>query len=163
MAKSVKIRLKPRETASRGWKGFIGWLEATHPKVFDRVAVSNSNFVTGQLSLRNSAQNLTGLAGDDNSPAQTVTAPPPAPSMIQQFVTSVAAAASALLPLAQQQKILKLQLKRAEAGLPPLDVGAYVDPNQGINVGVTPATQKTLLYLVGGVAGVFLLSRLLKR
>jgi hypothetical protein len=36
-----------------------------------------------------------------------------------------------------------------------------VDPNAGINVGVTAGTQKTLLYLGAGLAAAFLLSRLI--
>jgi hypothetical protein len=139
----------------------------------------DADFIMGQEQRRSSGARLgwvdpsTDIMGQEVSPAAQLglVAPdtPDAPATIEQpksvfdqFVTSVTKAAAAILPLAQQQKVLNLQLKRAQAGLPPLNVGAYIDPNQGFNVGLGAGTQKTLLYLGGGLAAAWILTRVLK-
>jgi len=47
----------------------------------------------------------------------------------------------------QQKQLLAVQVERAKAGLPPLDVSQYA---AGVNVGISPDTQKLIMY--GGVA-----------
>lgn len=154
-----KIRLEAKKGAANGWPGFFGWLSQTHPALYNRVRVMDSDFVQVAEQQHNAGSAvLPGMAGDDVPQA----AAPPA-SQVQQFLQVATQAATAILPLVQQQKILKVQLQRAQQGLPPLDVGAYVDPNQGVNVGINPATQKTLLWLGGGAVAAFLLSRILGR
>lgn len=153
---SKTVRLQAKAGAAPGWAGFMGWLADTHPQLYNKVRVMDSDFVQAAEQQSNAGSViLAGLSGDD--------APAPAPSQVQQFLQTATAAAAAILPLVQQQKVLNMQLKRAQAGLPPLDVGAYIDPNQGMNVGITPATQKTLMYLVGGGIAAFLVSRVIRR
>lgn len=136
--------------AARGYPGFVGWLAKVHPDVYNRVIATIPDTVS---ALRTIHSNGSVLHGDD----------PAASTRTQQFIAAVTSAATAILPIVQQQKLLKIQLERARAGQPPLDVGAYVDPNQGVNVGLNPGTQKTLLWLGGGIVGAWLLSRLLGR
>ncbi len=61
--------------------------------------------------------------------------------------------ASTLIMTDFQRRLLNIQLDRAEQGLPPLDPGQY---GVGVNVGLSPDTQKLLI--VGGLAlvGLFL-------
>lgn len=149
-----KIILRAKTGAKPGWGGFFGWLAATHPQLYNRARVANPAFVDDIESDHSTGSRL--LAGDGTiAPASSAT--------IQKVIDSIVNAGSAILPLVQQQKILKLQLERAKQGLPPLDVGQYVDPNQGLNVGLNPATQKTLLWLGGGAVAAFVLSRVLRR
>jgi hypothetical protein len=54
---------------------------------------------------------------------------------------------TALLTFSQQSDINKINLERARQGLPPLDA-AYT--GVGVNVGLSPATQKLVIY--GGLA-----------
>lgn len=150
-----KVILKARVGAAPGLPGFVGWLAATHPALYNRVAVSVPNQLNAIESMGASGSHLMGDA--------PTTAPSVSGTALQQFVSTVAQAGAAVLPLIQQQKVLKLQLQRAQQGLPPLDVGAYIDPNAGLNVGINPATQKVLLWLGGGVVGAWLLTRLMKR
>jgi hypothetical protein len=167
-----KIRLPVATNASRGFKGFIGWMQEVHPRLYSIMTATEGDFIAGQENARSSGSMLSGLGlvdpstnimGQEVSPGSTVSASsPPTGSVVDQFIQSVTRAAAVLLPLSQQQKVLNLQLQRAKAGLPPLNVGAYIDQNSGINVGVTPATQKTLLYLGGGLAAAWVLTRFLK-
>jgi hypothetical protein len=154
-----KVRLEAKQGAAPGWPGFFGWAASVHPKLYNQLRVMDPDFVQAMEQQHNAGSAiLPGVAGDDVPAAAA-----PAKSQVAQFLQVATQAASAILPLVQQQKILKLQLQRAQQGLPPLDVGAYVDPNQGVNVGINPATQKTLLWLGGGVLGAWLLSRVLGR
>jgi hypothetical protein len=168
---SKKIRLPVKEGASLGAKGFVGWLENTHPKLFAYMAAAEPDFIAGQQNLRSSGSRISGLglidpstniAGQEVSPASSISGgADKGGSVLDQFVSTLSKAAAAFLPLKQQQDVMKVQLARMKAGLAPLDVGAYVDPNAGLNVGVTAGTQKTLLLLGGGLAVAFLVSRLI--
>jgi hypothetical protein len=111
-------------------------------------------------------------ANDDLSPVTlTVTraategitnsTPMPTTAGNSQIVQTITQAASALLPLYQQQQILNAQLQRAQKGLPPLDTSRYIDPNTGLNVGLNAGTQNTLLMLGGLAVGGLLLFKVL--
>jgi hypothetical protein len=56
----------------------------------------------------------------------------------------------------QQKQILDIQAERARQGLPPLPASAYA---AGVQVGLSPDTQKLILYAALGLGAVFLLSR----
>lgn len=148
---STKVRLHAKEGAAPGWPGFLAWLAATHPDVYNRVAVMSPNFVGAMTSNNNTGSAVLGLSGDAT----------PAPTNVQQFIAVATQAAGAILPLVQQQKILKMQLQRAQQGLPPLDVGAYIDPNQGVQFGLNQGTQRTVLWLGGGLLAAVVLARVL--
>lgn len=155
----AKVRLEAKRDAAPGWAGFFAWAASVHPKLYNKLRVMDPDFVQAMEQQHTAGSViLPGLSGDDIPAAAA-----PAKSTVQQFLQVATQAASAILPLVQQQKILKVQLQRAQAGLPPLDVGAYVDPNQGVNVGLNPSTQKTLYWLGGGVLAAYVLSRVLAR
>lgn len=59
-----------------------------------------------------------------------------------------------------QKRLLDANIKRAEQGLPPLDASAY---GLGLNVGLTPATQKLVLYGLIGLAGLAIFSGMSRR
>lgn len=146
---SKKVLMKVKTGAPQGFPGFLGWLAETHPQVYNLVAVSDPNTVQAMTTAHSTAGTL---MGDDDAAS---------PSRVQSFVDTVTKAAAAILPMVQQQKMLKIQLQRAAAGQPPLDVGAYTDPNQGLQVGLNQGTQKTLLYIGGGVLAAILLRSVL--
>ena len=56
----------------------------------------------------------------------------------------------------QQRQLLQVQVDRARAGLPPLDVSNY---GAGVQVGLSKDTQKMLLYGAVGIAALFLLAK----
>lgn len=57
------------------------------------------------------------------------------------------------------QKCLDLNLARAEQGLSPIDCASY---GTGVQIGMAPSTQNTLLIVVAVLAGVYLLPKLLR-
>ena len=165
------VTLKAKEGAAPGFRGFLGWLAAVHPRIYNAVAVStpeivaaieNDNSPGSRLGNLSPAPTVNTGSGEFVSGSAVVPGTGAASSM-QSLITTITQAGAAYLSLDQQKRVLAIQLDRARRGLPPLDVGAYMDPNQGVNVGINQGTQRTLLYLVGGLGAVFLLSRLLKR
>lgn len=55
-----------------------------------------------------------------------------------------------------QRELLKVQLTRAQQGLPPLDSGQY---GLGMTFGLSPDTQKVILYGLGAAVAVYFLSK----
>lgn len=177
-----------KEGAAAGWPGFFGWLAATHPKFYDYARVALPNYVEDRQSFPAAGAILNGLGdagselmnglGDDpniqaiappdlsylpqaasegitdSTPLQTTTAN-------NNIANTLAAAASAFLPLYQQKQLLDVQIARAKAGLPPLDTSRYIDANAGLNVGLNPGTQNTLLMVAGIAAAAFIGFKLL--
>lgn len=62
----------------------------------------------------------------------------------------------------QQKQLLDVQVERARQGLPPLNTSQY-SSNFGVNVGVSPDTQKLLIYAGLGLAALFVFSTLSKK
>lgn len=54
----------------------------------------------------------------------------------------------ALTMTAQQYQLMQLNIERAKQGLPPIDIATY--SGVGVNVGLSPDTQKLIIY--GGLA-----------
>lgn len=75
------------------------------------------------------------------------------------FIDSLARVVSTLSLADAQRKLLNVQVQRAQQGLPPLDASQY---SLGMNVGLTPTTQRALM--IGGalVLAAFLLPALLR-
>lgn len=54
----------------------------------------------------------------------------------------------------QQKQLLDVQVDRAKAGLPPLDVSQYA---AGVNVGLSPEVMKTIVMIAIGLGAVLLI------
>lgn len=138
-----------RET---GTKGFLVWLQRALPKTYRVV----------KKDLQQSAQ-LSGIGLIE--PTQTANETPMSSSLATTLKELAQVAAQTYLTKEQidaQQKILNIQLQRAQQGLAPLaiDPTTYGLPSPSIGVGLTGDTQKTLLYIAGGF-GVLLLFKTL--
>lgn len=163
-----KIILRPKKGAAPGLPGFLAWLAATHPKAYDYVRVSVPDYAADIEGLRSGASELRGLGLDlsfdaPNPDMPTVNIPAPDTSVWSQIATAVSQAAAAYVPLAQQKKLLDLQVERARQGLPPLDTSQYESATAGVQFGVNRSTQNTVLMVAAGLGGLFLLSQLMKR
>ena len=90
------------------------------------------------------------LMAADPSLAQTV-ANVQAPS--ENYFDAMLRAANSLILADSQRRLLAVQLDRAKQGLPPLDSGQY---GLGVNVGISPETQRSLM-IGAGVVGLALL------
>lgn len=133
-----------------GTKGFLQWLRQALPRTYAGV----------KKDLQISAQ-LSGIGIIE--PIDTAQSAPMSTSLAQTLKEIAQVAAQTYLTKEQidaQQKILNIQLQRAQQGLAPLplDPSTYGLPAPSIGVGLTGDTQRLLLYLAGGVGAFWLLS-----
>jgi hypothetical protein len=166
------VVLRPKAGAARGWTGFMGWVAATHPAIYNYLRASNGDAVQAIEQGRVATQGGYGV-GDisadqalaDSLATPTVAAVAPDTSTgatLAQFAQTAVNAASAMLPVYQQQQIFNLQLSRAKAGLPPLDT-SNLTANSGLQFGINTSTQKVLLIGVALLGAFYVLPKLLKR
>lgn len=142
-----------------GIKGVFAWMSARNPQLHSRV-----------LAVMKSPQ-MAGLGITSDSAEVTVAAATPAPASpsvldkLQQMLTSAGQLYLTNEQLKQQKKILDMQLQRAQAGLPPLDIDVtkYGLPGPQIGVGLNPQTQTLLIWGAVGLAAVYLLPKFLRR
>jgi hypothetical protein len=174
--KTVAIA-RPVKGAAAGWPGLMGWMAANHPQLYNYVKVSLPDLdVEG---VRSGASQL-GYIGDDTSdlldmnsnvgiPASaasegiTNSTPMMTSNWASQLAQTITSAGAAILPLVQQQKLLAVNVDRAAKGLPPVNISSYESATQGLNVGLNASTQKTLMYVAGGLALAYLASKVLHK
>ena len=66
----------------------------------------------------------------------------------ESWIDALIKLAPALTLTVQQIYLIQLNIKRAEGGLPPIDIASY--SGIGVNVGLSPQTRNLLIY--GGIA-----------
>lgn len=139
-----------------GPKGFFAWMRHRQPQLFAHVSPLMKNPAT-----------LSGLGFTAiDSVAATTSTEAPAPGWADRIAEIVKQAGSAYLSINQlrnQQKVMDMQLKRAQQGLPPLDINpAQYGMQPTVGVGLSPDTKQ--LVIVGGLAllGVVLLVKFAK-
>lgn len=103
------------------------------------------------------------MPGVDSDPAYAQTLESIAPTITAKISEQQAPgetwvdSLSRLLPMLaateQQRELLKVQVDRANRGLPPLDMSQYA---AGVNVGVSPEVKQLLMY--GGIAALAVLA-----
>lgn len=128
-------------------RAFTEWLKASYPTVhtalaqrapaaLDPVATVASGALTPGAARRVSDGTIRSRLGDLVS-SQPVT----------EWGRTIADLSTSLLQLASQRDIIKMNISRAEQGLPPIDAG-IVAPQ--VQVGMTPDTQKLAIAGMGG-------------
>lgn len=127
-----------------GQRGFLVWLNAKLPHVYRAIEKRNPGlFGKPQLS-------GFGLVEPTAAPS---TDPPKS-----SWIDSISQLAQVYLTTAAQKKMWDLQMKQAQAGLPPLDLESY---QPGVSVGVSKGTQNLLMWGALGLGAVYLLPKLL--
>lgn len=141
-----------------GTRGFLQWVKTNQPAVYNR-ALPKLSRVAG----RGQMAGFFGLGLLDPTQSAATTA---APKSFADNVKDILLAASQVYltkeQMQSQQKILDMQLQRAQMGLQPLDIDMSqygIQPAQ-VNVGVADSTMKTGGLILAGVAGLFLLTSL---
>lgn len=127
----------------RGTRGAFEFIKRAFPRTY--VHLQKELMSTGQLR------------GMGDSLVASSSETPPSKSLVDTIKEIANIAGQAYLTREQmqaQEKILNLQLQRAQQGLPPLaiDPGTYGLPQPSIGVGLDAGTTKTLLWVGGGVA-----------
>jgi hypothetical protein len=122
----------------------------------------------GDASVTWTPQSMTSPYGAEGAYANAIAAQDPALNATvnaarlpgEDYINAALRVAQSYVLADSQRKLLNVQMQRAQQGLPPLDSGQY---GLGVSMGLSPDTQKLLLYGVGALALVMLLPALLKR
>lgn len=141
--------MKPSRFAP-GQRGFLQWMQLRQPKLYSMVS----------KELRGA-----GLAGLGLSPITATTAPVSSgwAQTLKDLATGLAQAYLTKEQLNAQQKVLDVQLQRAQQGLPPLDIDmAAYGMTPTANVGIAGDTLKWLGIGAAVLAGVYLVPKLVK-
>jgi hypothetical protein len=72
----------------------------------------------------------------------------------EDWISTLARIGSAIVMTQQQRDLMEIQMQRARAGLPPLDMAAY--SGLGVSLGVSAATKQMILVGIGMLAAVWL-------
>jgi hypothetical protein len=140
-----------------GTRGFLQWLQTNQPAIYRRARPT----IVKQAG---SALSLAGLGLTD--PTTTAAETPAPTSWADSLKNIVMAASQAYLSREQikaQSKVVDLQLNRARAGLPPLDIDLNsmgLQPPQ-VQVGVADNTLKMGALVLGGLGLLYVLGRVL--
>lgn len=123
-----------------GTKGFLQWLKVSMPALY---AETQKEF--------KGAANLQGLGflGDVVAAATEAPASKTFSQTIQDLATMVGQVYLTKEQLAAQRQVLTMQLQRAQAGLPPLDIDPLQYGVPRAEVGLTSGTRDLLIY--GGI------------
>lgn len=131
----TRLRVSASNIREPGLPGFLRWLERDFPAVHARLRAQRPDLLA------------TAMAGlGQAEPVATKTAG----QKIADFVLP-------LLQVYQQRQILKLQLKRAEAGQPPLDVESLAAPPTRVEIEAGKETRRTGMIALAAGAGLGLL------
>lgn len=137
-----------------GTKGFFVWLRRSMPRVYADV----------KREFTDNAQ-LSGL-GLSSDPVAMSSEAPPSSTLVQTIKDIANVAAQAYLTREQmqaQERILNMQLTRAQQGLPllnidPVQMGV---PQPSVGVGVTGDTKEFLMWGAVGLGALWLISKVL--
>lgn len=145
---------------AKGTKGFFLWLRAKLPRVYDEVKreFKDSAQLNG-IGASNFMYQSPGLPQDPIA----VSTEAPASSTLAKTISDIAnIAAQAYLTREQaqaQNRILNINLQRAQQGLAPLDINpASYGLQPSVGVGLTSDTKELLMYGGIGVGLLWLLS-----
>ncbi len=136
----------------RGKRGLLMYYKKNHPQLYARIRARLPDGISAF-----------GLS----DPASVATEAAPTRSWADNFTDAIKVAAQGYLTVSQakaQEKIADMQLKRAVAGQPPLNINtADYGLSPQVSVGVTSDTKQLVIYALAGLAAVYVGSQLLKR
>lgn len=165
IADRVEEPMRVKSEAGNGYPGFVNWVAEEHPEVVEQAIADDPQVAEDlqglgvllpNIDLSQAKKTSVPIVDISKIPKVSTTSSLFDPEKWKSVGTSIAQAGSALMPLYQQQQIMKLQLERAKQGLPPLDTSALT-AESGMQVGINPATRNTILMVAGLAVGGLLL------
>ena len=160
--RTAYIKMNPRTNNpyATGMRGFWAWARVNNPRLY----------AAGLPALRQrtamAGLGITGTAAEAAISADNTGATPvPIIDKIKQILMGVSQAYLTNEQMKAQKKVLDLQLARAQAGLPPLDINMQQYGLTGPTVGVAleSNTMKMLGWGAAALAAVYLIPKLLRR
>ena len=163
------MKITPQFTARRpaggapgygtGLRGFFNWMRVKDPRMYALAMPA--------IKTRSALSGL-GITGDAATAAASVSeSGPVAPSItdkVKDILTTLSQAYLTNEQLKAQRKVLDFQLKRAQQGLPPLDINmSQYGLTPTAQVGLTSDTKNLLIWGGAALAAVFLIPRLIRR
>ncbi len=155
-----KINPRTGNKYSTGLRGFWAWARVNNPRLYAAglPAIRQRTAMAGL--------GITGTAADAAVSSDNVG--PTDPSIIDKVKEILMGVSQAYLTNEQmqaQKKVLDMQLQRAQAGLPPLDINMqqYGLTGPSVGVAIAPDTMRMLGWGAAALAAVYLIPKLLKR
>lgn len=141
-----------------GMRGFFAWMAVKNPRLYA--------YAVPAIKTRSALSGL-GITGDAATAAASVSeSGPVAPSIadkIKDILVGVSQAYLTSQQLKAQKEVLDVQLRRAQAGLPPLDINMQqygLTPTA--QVGLTSDTKNLLIWGGAAVLAVVVVTKLMK-
>lgn len=159
--KSTPVKIGPHPTIREGGpRGFLKWLRGAHPLVYAGIERQYPEVIGGAPVIK-AAQGMT--LGQQEIITVSTTAPaqdtaPAKPSWLQ----TIADLAKTYILTRQQKSIMDMQLKRAEQGLPPVDV-ATMAPTVRVIGDLPPQTKTMLTLAIIGIGAAVILPMFARR
>ena len=160
--RSVLIDKNPRtaQPYATGMRGFWAWARANNPRLYAAglPAMRQRTAVAGLGDIQTAE--LAAQSADNTGPTSSTIV-----DKVKEILLGVSQAYLTNEQMKAQKKILDLQLARAQAGLPPLDIDMrqYGLTGPSVGVGIESNTLKYLGWGAAALAAVYLLPKLLKR
>lgn len=156
-----KINPRTLNPYSTGMRGFWAWARVNNPRLYAAglPAMRQRTAMAGLGQTTGTAFNAA-VAADNVGPTS--------PSIIDKVKEILMGVSQAYLTSEQmkaQKKVLDMQLQRAQAGLPPLDINMqqYGLTGPSVGVGIESNTLRYLGWGAAALAAVYLIPKFLKR
>jgi hypothetical protein len=155
-----KINPRTLNPYSTGMRGFWAWARVNNPRLYAAgLPAMRSRTAMAGLGITGTAA-VAATTADNTGPT-----PVPIIDKIKEILMGVSQAYLTTEQMKAQKKVLDLQLQRAQAGLPPLDINMqqYGLTGPSVGVGIESNTLKFLGWGAAALAAVYLLPKFLKR
>lgn len=159
-----------------GRAGFLEWLRWWQPEAHQKIATTRPELIYAEqwtqqakcdFDFSSDALDYEGYNYDTGSYLlHAVDEPPETPKQEQSWADRITSVLAPLMQAYQQKQVFKIQLKRAEQGLPPLktdDLAAQVRVKVEAGKELTQTLAKTLLPIGLGIGALLLVPLLFRR
>jgi hypothetical protein len=155
-----KMNPRTMNPYSTGMRGFWAWARVNNPRLYaSGLPAMRSRTAMAGLGITGTAA-LAATSADNVGPT-----PIPIIDKIKEILLGVSSAYLTSEQMKAQKKVLDMQLARAQAGLPPLDINMqqYGLTGPSVGVGIESNTMKMLGWGAAALAAVYLIPKFLKR
>lgn len=133
--------------------GFLDWLQSFSPDFYNVVA--NAGLAEPAAVVESGAiapkSGLSGMGEFENTPGVMEDVSWGAGDAVSEWGDRISKLAAQYMQFDTQKRILDLNIKRAEQGLPPVDSGTLAP---SVNFGLTSDTRQMMFWAIGGIVAI---------